>query len=212
MASGRSRSSTTSTCRSAPAAGLRLRDQDRSTEAHAAYADALLAELEQGRSQLRSGVRLHLPRRRHAHVRGLAFDSVLAALPDAGGLTVRRTRVGQRQLADLAGGRLGLARSASIPPSIVRVLSAYRGRRPPRGAHDLGDYRFDDFADLIYGVPRPAPADLSGLAEHPVAAEPSTSPASARGGAGDAVGARAPATASPAAEAMKGYASASSRR
>ena len=136
-------------------------------EGHAAYADALLAELERGRWRLAPQLEtVFLGGGTPTFTEPEALDSVLAALPDAGELTVEANpETVTPELASLLreGGvnRVSLG-AQSFRPRLLEVLERVAGPDDVRRAvHNLRDAGFDNISlDLIYGIPGQSAADL----------------------------------------------------
>jgi len=148
-------------------------------EGHAAYADALLAELERGRWRLAPELEtVFLGGGTPTFTEPEALDSVLAALPDAGELTVEANpETVTPELASLLreGGvnRVSLG-AQSFRPRLLEVLERVAGPDDVRRAvHNLRDAGFDNISlDLIYGIPGQSAADLEADLADALALEP----------------------------------------
>jgi oxygen-independent coproporphyrinogen III oxidase len=136
-------------------------------EEHAAYADALLAELERERWRLAPEVEtVFVGGGTPTFTAPEAFERVLAALPNAGELTVEANpETVTPELASLLreGGvnRVSLG-AQSFRPQLLDVLERVAGPDDVRRAvFNLRDAGFDNISlDLIYGIPGQSAADL----------------------------------------------------
>jgi len=148
-------------------------------EEHGAYADALLAELERERWRLAPGLEtVFVGGGTPTFTEPGALEQVLAALPDAGELTVEANpETVTRELASLLreGGvnRVSLG-AQSFRQRLLEVLERVAGPDDVRRAvHNLRDAGFDNISlDLIYGVPGQSAADLEADLADALALEP----------------------------------------
>ena len=148
-------------------------------EEHAAYADALLAELERERWRLAPELEtVFIGGGTPTFTAPEAFDHVLAALPDAAELTVEANpETLTPELASLLRegcvNRVSLG-AQSFRPRLLDVLE--RVGEPDdvrRAVHDLRDAGFDNISlDLIYGIPGQSAADLEADLADALALEP----------------------------------------
>jgi oxygen-independent coproporphyrinogen-3 oxidase len=148
-------------------------------EEHAAYADALLAELERERWRLAPEVEtVFVGGGTPTFTAPEAFERVLAALPNAGELTVEANpETVTPELASLLreGGvnRVSLG-AQSFRPQLLDVLERVAGPDDVRRAvFNLRDAGFDNISlDLIYGIPGQSAADLEADLADALALEP----------------------------------------
>jgi putative oxygen-independent coproporphyrinogen III oxidase len=148
-------------------------------EEHGAYADALLAELEQERWRLAARVEtVFVGGGTPTFTEPAALARVLAALPAALELTVEANpETVTPELAELLG-RHGVTRvsvgAQSFRPHLLKTLERVAGPDDVRGAvQTLRDARFDNISlDLIYGIPGQSAADLEADLADAVALEP----------------------------------------
>ena len=148
-------------------------------EGHAAYADALLAELERGRWRLAPELEtVFLGGGTPTFTEPEALDSVLAALPDAGELTVEANpeTVTPSLAALLSRNRVNRVSigAQSFNTALLDVLE--RRARPDdvrRAVHGVRDAGIDNISlDLIYGIPGQSAADLEADLADALALEP----------------------------------------
>jgi len=148
-------------------------------EEHGAYADALLAELERERWRLAPGLEtVFVGGGTPTFTEPGALEQVLAALPNAGELTVEANpETVTRELASLLreGGvnRVSLG-AQSFRQRLLEVLERVAGPDDVRRAvHNLRDAGLDNISlDLIYGVPGQSAADLEADLADALALEP----------------------------------------
>ncbi len=146
---------------------------------HGAYADALLAELDRERWRLASDVEtVFVGGGTPTFTEPGALGRVLAALPDAGELTVEANpETVTPELAVLLREH-GVTRvsvgAQSFRPDLLEVLERVAGPDDIRRAvHTLRDAGFDNISlDLIYGIPGQSPADLEADLADALALEP----------------------------------------
>jgi oxygen-independent coproporphyrinogen-3 oxidase len=134
---------------------------------HAAYVDALLAELERGRELLAPELEtVFLGGGTPTFTEPRELERLLLALPPAAELTVEANpETVTAQLAGLLHG-LGVSRvslgAQSFQPQLLGVLERVAGPDDVRRAfYHLRDAGFDNISlDLIYGIPGQRPSDL----------------------------------------------------
>jgi putative oxygen-independent coproporphyrinogen III oxidase len=148
-------------------------------EEHGAYADALLAELEQERRRLAARVEtVFVGGGTPTFTEPAALARVLGALPRADELTVEANpETVTPELAALLR-RSGVSRisvgAQSFRPHLLETLERVAGPDDVRRAvHTLRDAGFDNVSlDLIYGIPGQSPADLEADLADAIALEP----------------------------------------
>ena len=146
---------------------------------HGEYADAVVAELDRERWRLASDVEtVFVGGGTPTFTEPGALARVLAALPDAGELTVEANpETVTPQLASLlrehAVTRVSLG-AQSFRPDLLDVLERVAGPDDVRRAvHTLRDAEFDNISlDLIYGIPGQSTADLEADLADALALEP----------------------------------------
>ena len=146
---------------------------------HGPYAAALVAELERERWRLDGGVEtVFVGGGTPTFTEPAALRRVLAALPEAGELTVEANP--ETLTADIAS-LLGEHRvnrvsvgAQSFRPALLEVLERVAGPDDVRRAvHTLRDAGFDNISlDLIYGIPSQSAADLEADLADALALEP----------------------------------------
>ena len=146
---------------------------------HGAYADALVAELGRERCRLDSGVEtVFVGGGTPTFTEPAALRRVLAALPEAGELTVEAnpetvTTDIASLLRDHGVNRVSVG-AQSFRPALLQVLERVAGPDDVRRAVDtLRDAGFDNISlDLIYGIPGQSAADLEADLADALALEP----------------------------------------
>ncbi len=146
---------------------------------HGPYADALVAELDRERWRLGGGVEtVFVGGGTPTFTEPAALRRVLAALPEAGELTVEANP--ETVTADLASllrehgvNRVSVG-AQSFRPALLEVLERVAGPDDVRRAvHTLRDAGFDNISlDLIYGIPGQSAADLEADLADALALEP----------------------------------------
>lgn len=148
-------------------------------EQHAAYVEAVLAELELERRRLAEPLEtVYVGGGTPTFTEPGALSRLLESLPAAEELTVEAnpetvTPELARLLADLGVSRVSLG-AQSFEPRLLSVLERQAGPDHVRRAvHTLRDVNFDNISlDLLYGIPGQGAADLEADIEHALALEP----------------------------------------